>query len=343
VRGFHDNALHFEMYKQYCFAGIAFCCLVYLSMQTAQNDVTPSSARQISALRVPPLAAVDHEADIYTWKPRANQLYDSAWIQVANNGALVKTYQPAPGSAGQVHAETTFGKALARLASRPDVRRVLEIGTWYGQGSTAVIGRALKSTSQTPEEFVSLPEGLDSTHLFHRSHERRHGPKFMWTLEIFEAAWQFARHYVSWHQLPVRCVLGGTVPSTGILPPSAVDESEKTNPNSHYSLYYTRDLRLIQDSEPWLLPLCTLHAPLDAVLIDGNEYTGWAEYLVVNEVCRPRFLALHDVNTLKTQKIEAVIASNQTPWVLWEAGHDAVKWAIYVHKEYKAVAERISN
>lgn len=37
---------------------------------------------------------------------------------------------------GQIGTTTNFGRALTDLSSGPDVNRVVDIGTWYGGGST---------------------------------------------------------------------------------------------------------------------------------------------------------------------------------------------------------------
>jgi len=303
--------------------GLLYIFAMGLSSTTGPQSQTTEVALLLS--QPEPQSEASSDADIDAWKPRPAFVRFDTQTSTDPDGKLVKKYMPWPGSAGQVRAETGFGKALTRLASRPDVRRAIEIGTWYGQGSTAVIGRAFKSTSDTLEPFNAQSP---------RTSARRTGAKFLWTLEVFEPAWQFARQYVAQEQLPVRCVLGGTVSSSGVLPPSAIEEREKNDPNSHYSLYYARDIELMKDAEPWLAPLCRAHSPVDFVLIDGNEYTGWAEFEVIDSVCKPRFLAIHDANTLKTQRIEAVIASGRTDWIAWESGVDAVKWVIYVHKEY---------
>ena len=37
---------------------------------------------------------------------------------------------------------------------------------------------------------------------------------------------------------------------------------------------------------------------------DGNEYTGWAEFVAVERLCQPQYIALHDMGTLKTARVE---------------------------------------
>ena len=217
----------------------------------------------------------------------------------------INTPGPAPAPAegvpavdGQVTASTTFGKALYQLARQDDVRTVLEIGTWYGGGTTQNLARGLQET------------GSD---------------KVLYTIEMYEPAWQHAR--TKYSNMPIRFILGGTVPPEGYLRPEEIPDKDE-----HYRLYYQRDIELAKKTIPWLKPLC-LGMEFDAVLIDGNEYTGWAEYEVVDKHCKPKYLALHDVGTLKTNKIEKVIKKGGTVWELYKEGQDAARWQIYKRKE----------
>ena len=49
---------------------------------------------------------------------------------------------------GQVLEGTSFGAALSAIASRVDVVRVLELGTWYGGGSTVNLGRGVRESAR---------------------------------------------------------------------------------------------------------------------------------------------------------------------------------------------------
>lgn len=140
---------------------------------------------------------------------------------------------------------------------------------------------------------------------------------------MYEPAWNYARK--KYQHMPIRFVLGGTVPREDYLTDDEIPPNEK---GEHYRLYYKRDLELASTNEPWLKPLCLVHN-FDAVLIDGNEYTGWAEYNVIKSVCKPKYLALHDVGTLKTHKVEADIAKHPNDWEKIGCGEDKAKWCIY--------------
>eukprot|EP00003_Mantamonas_plastica_P022670 TRINITY_DN389_c0_g1_i8.p1 TRINITY_DN389_c0_g1~~TRINITY_DN389_c0_g1_i8.p1 ORF type:complete len:281 (+),score=73.97 TRINITY_DN389_c0_g1_i8:61-843(+) len=202
---------------------------------------------------------------------------------------------------GQITMNTGFGQELNKLAKQDDVELFLEIGTWFGGGSSLCIAKGLKETNKD-------------------------GNKWLYTLEIFEDCWQYARQRLA--DYPVRAILGGSVPTKDYLTPEQIPEEEKTE---HYKLYYERDLKLSKFYEPMLKPLCENHK-FDAVFIDGNEYTGWAEFKTVRDYCKPKYLALHDCGTLKTIKVQKWLAKHSKEWELTKEGEDGgAKWAMYRH------------
>jgi hypothetical protein len=50
---------------------------------------------------------------------------------------------------------------------------------------------------------------------------------------------------------------------------------------------------------------------------------------VVERLCRPHFLALHDCSTLKTRAVEAYLAARPNEWQRVSSGSDKAAWAIY--------------
>lgn len=203
---------------------------------------------------------------------------------------------------GQVTMQTTFGKELNRLAQLPSVHFVLEIGTWFGGGSSWCIAQGLRSSIKD----ATTPD------------------KWLITLEMFEPAWQYASRTLE--RLPATCMKGGTVGLDGYLRPEQMTEEDRAS--EHYKLYYERDVRLARETTPLLGTLCSMY-DFDLVLIDGNEYTGLAEYQIVESVCRPRYLALHDTGTLKTRKVESLLAEKTSKWTKISSGMDAAGWAVY--------------
>ena len=215
-------------------------------------------------------------------------------------------YGDVPPKKGQVTSTTSFGSALTNLATRSDVRRIVEIGTWFGGGST--------------QSFV---DGLRDKAICQSNATHHCCNAFVVTFEIFKEALDYASAY---HQKnPVWCLLSTAVGAELMLTPDEVPLDEK---GEHYKLYYQRDLDIMTKETPRLKAVCTELEP-DVVLIDGNEYTGWGEFQVTMETCRPRFLALHDTGSLKTHKIEAFIHAHPQSFSLLDQGKDQASWSIF--------------
>jgi len=210
------------------------------------------------------------------------------------------------GQVSPVYAPT-FARTLTALAARSDVYRIFEIGTWYGGGSTQAFVDGLKPKANC----VS-----NGTH--------HCCDAFVTTFEIYEPAWNHARLY---HQNnPVWLVMGTTVGGDKMLRADEIPTAEK---GEHYQLYYERDKKIMQNNAPQLETYCRQLSP-DVVLIDGNEYTGWGEFQVVMEACRPKYLALHDTGTLKTAKVEAYIQTHPAQFKLLKKGVDGAGWAVFI-------------
>jgi len=217
-----------------------------------------------------------------------------------------------PDKQGQVHEATSFGQKLSEISGWNHVRRVLELGTWYGGGSTYQISTALRNSG-----------GADNCKPNPHDSSEQCCARMAITLEIYEPAWTHARQFLQ--DLPVWCMLGTSVNESMMLKPDEIPDHEKTQ---HYDLYYERDLKLLSSNDPLLQELCEKYE-FDFVLIDGNEYTGWGEYVIINQYCKPRYLAIHDASSLKTMKIEAELKKPHAPYKMIFSGRDAVAWLVY--------------
>ena len=203
---------------------------------------------------------------------------------------------------GQVTLQTTFGRELNRLAQLPHVHLVLEIGTSYGGGSGWCIAQGFRSSMADP----ARPD------------------KWLLTMELFEDAWRYAS--ATLQRLQATCMRAGTVGLDGYLKPEQMTAEGRAS--EHYRLYYERDVALARATAPLLETLCATY-DLDMVLIDCNEYTGLAEFELVERGCRPWYLALHDTGTLKTSEVERRLADQAGEWRKLSDGADAAGWAVY--------------
>jgi hypothetical protein len=275
------------MQFQYSLAALCLCVLLLILMA----HINPNPPKTTPALPAEPQIVAQR-----TWQPPMP--LPTAVVRSGRRMPLLPAHAAdLPRSVqlrGQVTMATSFGQELNRLARLPDVRLVLEIGTWYGGGSSWCIAQG-------------LTEG-----------------KWLITMEMFEEAWRYASETL--RGMPVTCMHAGTVGVEQYLRPEQMTAEDRAS--EHYRLYYERDIALAKTARPMLRALCDAY-DFDLVLIDGNEYTGLAEFEVVSRACRPRYLALHDTGTLKTRHVEQILADD-TLWRKISSGVDAAGWAVYV-------------
>jgi len=121
------------------------------------------------------------------WESHA---YTDEWATLGSEPPIcfpVPLQPPKPvASRGQIGAGTSFGTALHAIASRPEVHRVLELGTFYGGGSTPDIASGLRDQPRagaTPNCVAQdVPNGA----------RQKCCHSVVVTLEVFEPAWAHA-------------------------------------------------------------------------------------------------------------------------------------------------------
>ena len=109
---------------------------------------------------------------------------------------------------------------------------MLEIGTWYGGGSTKLIAEALKESKKS--DCVT-----NETHHCCSA--------FVSSFELFRPAYEFARRYHNSN--PVWFIHGSTVGVDGMLKEDDISEDDK---GDHFKLFYVRDRDLMSNEQPRL-------------------------------------------------------------------------------------------
>jgi len=179
---------------------------------------------------------------------------------------------------GQVRLDTEFGLLLFQLSSRPDVNRVLEIGTWKGGGSSLCIARGLNMHRHAGTEFVTVETNAD-----------RHA---------------IASDTLSNYQF-VKCLHGTAVDHKMVSTHDDVQRFYQQHPHmllpawQKYRAEEEEESSLFAGQQPILDRYCGKFPPFDLVFLDGGEYYGRAEFLEVLSKCKPRVLALHDISSFK--------------------------------------------
>ncbi len=82
-------------------------------------------------------------------------------LPLQNSVCFTRFSGSVPERKGQITGGTSFARALTQLASQPDVSRIIEIGTWYGGGSTEAFVDGLKKNPKI-RKGRTLPVVLQS-------------------------------------------------------------------------------------------------------------------------------------------------------------------------------------
>lgn len=202
---------------------------------------------------------------------------------------------------GQVTLETTFGKALYELAKKPDVHLFFELGTWLGGGTT-----------------LSTATGL-----------KEKGSGMLYTMETEKEKYDYARKTLIGY--PVRFIFGTSVAESEM--PSEEDIARGNFfSGDEWRTWLRGEKALVRTfAQPQLRAQCAKRH-YDAINIDGGEFMGKAEWPIVRDFCKPKYIALHDTNVFKTREALAEMLSQPSKYKLLGRGDppaEVAGWAIF--------------
>jgi hypothetical protein len=208
---------------------------------------------------------------------------------------------------GQIHRDTPFGEMLYTLALDTNYTYYLEVGTWRGYGTTKCVMDGLvertRTTSQ-PIHFYSLESNKDffneAFHLW-----MRQGHAFL-------------------H------LLFGKLHENGLMDREEIEAHPYFGwIRTHYDIWYDQDV-IDYNFAPRILPN-SLPPRLDVVVLDGGEFSGYADWLALKER-EPRVVCLDDTNVMKNERVFKELSENKEEWELRAHGDDRHGWAIFYRR-----------
>jgi hypothetical protein len=179
--------------------------------------------------------------------------------------------------AGQINIGTPWGDLIYNLSSRDDVKTIVEIGTWNGEGSTMCVIQSLIDKSEI-KEFYSL--------------------------ELYPEMYEIAKKFLEPYSSYVNLLNGRIIDLDDVywFDHSTIDFQS----DAHAQLYYEKDLNYLKTAEN---VLDKLPEKIDLLILDGGEYTTYPEWVKLKD--RTRIIVLDDSNILKTNKIrQEILGSN---------------------------------
>jgi len=196
----------------------------------------------------------------------------------------------------EIHLNEPFGFKIFQTVIEYDLKKNLEIGSWDGEGSTSCFVKAMDFLSDekrldcieiVEEKFNVLKDRYKDksyVHPFKGSSISFEDLKY----KDFESVWN-----------------------------SPYNKISKQYSKSLVEEWFIRDVENIKTVKPFLNKNLEFY---DSVLIDGSEFTGYSEFLLVKDKCRVLFL--DDVhNAFKCFEIYQELYNNDD-WSLIEERSD---------------------
>lgn len=181
---------------------------------------------------------------------------------------------------GQISRKSEIGKWIFHLASLNQVKTIVEIGTWNGRGSSRLIGSALRDRRRSGEDVLKAI-GLEVN-------QKR-----------AKAAKRYLRRFVDFQ------VLHGRIVDLNDFDVEDLTESEK--------IWLEEDLEAMTGTAN-VLP--ALPKTIDFLLLDGGEFTTFAEFLKLQN--RLTFsIVIDDVFVRKGRKVFEALKSSQDFYLMY--------------------------
>tara|TARA_R110000824_G_scaffold352906_3_gene540036 strand:+ start:217 stop:837 length:621 start_codon:yes stop_codon:yes gene_type:complete len=190
---------------------------------------------------------------------------------------------------GQINGNTKFGQILYELSRNKKYTNYVEIGTWNGQGSTKCIMDGLLLRRD-----LSVLYSLETNKKF------------------YDMAYNYwAPQLVTYRVPKLNLIYGRIVESEDI---SSVEEIQKYDEfDSRYLDWRAEDAKNYKDCKNVIEKI---PETIDVLLLDGGEFTSYAEYLALKD--RTKLLVLDDSRVFKNKRVRSELMNNKD----WKLLHD---------------------
>jgi predicted O-methyltransferase YrrM len=176
---------------------------------------------------------------------------------------------------GQITSKDSLGRWITHLSSLPEVKYIVEIGTWNGRGSSACIIRGVRSRAADSIRGVQCL-GLEVDKKMHAR----------------------ASRYLS--RSPWFAVVNGS-----IVDENQLDRSDLSGTEIEW---LAEDVRRIREAE---YMASRIFPKIDLLILDGGEFSTYAEFkLLEGRLTRGGWLILDDTKTRKCSRVLTEVKSN---------------------------------
>lgn len=197
---------------------------------------------------------------------------------------------------GQITRNDNFGQLLYSLAKQENIQNIVEIGTWYGTGSTKCIIDGLLERKQRNYKFI--------------------------TIELYKKNYDISKQNLQEYLNENIIILNGTIIKYKDI--FWFDHTiVNTKKDEHALRYYHTDLHNLKEANN---VLHQLPERIDLLILDGGEYTTYPEYKILKN--RTRLFALDDVLSLKCLQIRKELLKENIK-IVHEDLNTRYGWGVY--------------
>lgn len=197
------------------------------------------------------------------------------------------------GKTGQITPASQLGRFLMLAASDTDVTTIVEIGTWNGLGSTLCLQKGLEERRDgSTADFLSLEANLD---MHNQARKNLHPPRSV-------------------------KLLWGTIVEVDALDGSDLSPDE--------AKWIVEDKDSISAAP---LVLDELPLSIDLLLLDGGEFSSWAEFVSLRDRCR-KWLFLDDTRVRKNRAVqEWALTAAESPFIPVYQSNNRNGWSVFLN------------
>lgn len=171
---------------------------------------------------------------------------------------------------GQINSHSLFGSYIYKICKNPNIKTVVEIGTWNGFGSTKCVLDAISDDSS----------------------------KHLTSIELYPEMYRMAKENISKYIKNINQItlLNGSIISykdAFWFDHNTIDIQN----DGHAKLWYQKDMEFLKKSEN---VLSKIPEKIDLLILDGGEYTSYPEFKLLKD--RSNIIALDDIYVHKNKK-----------------------------------------
>ena len=200
---------------------------------------------------------------------------------------------------GQIQMDSLLGREIFNISNRQDVRNIIEVGTWNGQGSTVCVMNAI--INKTNSILYSIEANK----------------------EMYERAVSFWNKYDTSNKLNL---INGTLHNK-IVSRDYIMKWFNTNHVPYENEHYIPEKKCLESN----VVNTDIFKDMDVIILDGGEYTTKEDFNILTKF-KPSFIVMDDSNVFKCKDCRQILL-NLSEYILYsEDLNDRNGWSIFIRK-----------